>query len=94
VDQSLSSRSRARLITSRTLTEGRRAPAAAKAASLAAARSHPLTWRTVLNRAVIVAAAGADLIEQVADGLEDGIRAVDGHGAVPGVVELAVLAAG
>ena len=37
---------------------GRRAPAAAKAASLTAARSHPLTWRTVLNRAVVVAAAG------------------------------------
>ena len=34
------------------------APVAAKAASLAAARSHPLTWRTVLKRALVVAAAG------------------------------------
>src|SRR5215813_5222469 len=37
---------------------GRRAPAAAKAGALDAARSHPLTWRTVLSRAVVVAAAG------------------------------------
>jgi uncharacterized protein (TIRG00374 family) len=37
---------------------GQHAPVAAKAASLVAARSHPLTWRTVLKRALIAAAAG------------------------------------
>jgi uncharacterized protein (TIRG00374 family) len=37
---------------------GRRTPAAAKAASIDAARSHPLTWRTVLNRALVIAVAG------------------------------------
>jgi uncharacterized protein (TIRG00374 family) len=37
---------------------GQHAPGAAKAASLDAARSHPLTWRTVLKRALVVAAAG------------------------------------
>lgn len=37
---------------------GQHAPVAAKAASLVAARSHPLTWRTVLKRALVVVAAG------------------------------------
>ncbi len=37
---------------------GRPTPAAAKAASLDAAHSHPLTWRTVLSRALVIAAAG------------------------------------
>jgi len=37
---------------------GQPAPVAAEAASLVAARSQPLTWRTVLKRALVAAAAG------------------------------------
>ena len=37
---------------------GRRIPALTDAAAIDAARSHPLTWRTVVKRALVIAAAG------------------------------------
>jgi hypothetical protein len=38
---------------------GTPAPVAAKAASINAAQAHPLTWKTVVKRAVVLAVAGA-----------------------------------
>jgi len=35
------------------------APVAAKAAAINAAQAHPLTWKTVVKRALVVAVAGA-----------------------------------
>ncbi len=40
---------------------GKPAPVAAKAAAIDAAQAHPLTWKTVVRRALAVAAAGAAL---------------------------------
>jgi hypothetical protein len=38
---------------------GKPAPVAAKAAAIDAAQAHPLTWKTVVRRALAVAVAGA-----------------------------------
>ena len=38
---------------------GAPAPVAAKAAAINAAQAHPLTWKTVVKRALVVAVAGA-----------------------------------
>ncbi len=38
---------------------GRPAPVAAKAAAIDAAQAHPLTWKTLVKRALVVAVAGA-----------------------------------
>jgi hypothetical protein len=38
---------------------GKPAPVAAKAAAIDAAQAHPLTWKTVVKRALAVAVAGA-----------------------------------
>ena len=40
-------------------TPGKSAPVAAKAAAIDAAQAHPLTWKTVVKRALAVAVAGA-----------------------------------
>ena len=39
--------------------EGPSAPVAAKAAAINAAQAHPLTWKTIVKRALVVAVAGA-----------------------------------
>src|SRR5208282_3266610 len=38
---------------------GELAPVAAKAAAIDAAQAHPLTWKTLVKRALVVAVAGA-----------------------------------
>jgi len=38
---------------------GTPAPVAAKAAAINAAQAHPLTWKTIVKRALVVAVAGA-----------------------------------
>jgi len=58
-------------------------------------RSWLLVWLSLAwSRLVRWVLLSADFIEQVADGLDDGVRVVGGDRAVPGVFEDTVLATG